>query len=149
MSKFSPCGEKLQVEHGYIFDEKSKTRIFTEVNKINLKEKIQTAGIGSSLYEMIAKYQKTGDDSFLRAKANALSIDITNFPKNLIELYNLKTTCAEDFKQFPVDYRALFNHNIDEYIKAIQDNSINDITKKYFEDKDKLDDKLKEVKDNE
>ena len=86
---------------------------------------------------MIEKYQKTGDDSFLFAKAQSFDVDLTVMPKSLIELYNLKSTCAQDFYKFPVDYRALFNHNVDDYFKAIQDNSIEEKTKAYFESKGK------------
>ena len=132
---FSPCGEKLEAKHGYIYE--NGVKVFTKVGETDVCQRIRAAGLGSSLYEMIEKYQKTGDDSFLYAKAQAFVADLTAMPKNLIELYNLKSTAAEDFKKFPVDFRALFNHNVDDYFKSIQDNTIEDKMKSYFESKGK------------
>ncbi len=133
---FSPCGKKLESRHGYYVDDKGD-RLFGKIEDVDVTRRINAAAQGSTLYEMIEKYQKTGDDSFLFKKAKSFNADLTVMPKNLIELYNMKNTCAEDFKKFPVDYRALFNHNVDEYFKAIQDNTIEEKTKSYFESKGK------------
>ena len=132
---FSPSGERIEKQHGY-YAEAGETK-FGVVGDINVCEKINASAKGSTLYEMIEKYQCTGDDSFLFAKAQAFDVDLTTIPKSLIELYNLKSTCAQDFYKFPVDFRALFNHNVDDYFKAIQDKSIEDKMKSYFESKGK------------
>lgn len=132
---FSPSGERIEKQHGY-YAEAGETK-FGVVGDINVVEKINASAKGSTLYEMIEKYQRTGDDSFLFAKAQAFDVDLTVAPKSLIELYNLKSTCAQDFYKFPVDFRALFNHNVDDYFKAIQDKTIEDKMKAYFEEKGK------------
>lgn len=142
---FSPSGEKLEVQHGYYVDNDGVT-CFGKVGEIDVTQRINASAKGSTLYEMIEKYQKTGDDSFLLTKAKSFNVDLTVMPTNLMELYNLKNTCAEDFKKFPVDYRALFNHDINKYFEAIKNNSIGDITKSYFESKGKI---LEEEKDAE
>lgn len=134
--KFSPCGTSIVPQHGYFVD-KDGSRQFGKIGDVDMRQRIQAAAKGSTLYEMIEKYQKTGDDSFLRAKQSAFEADLTKLPQNLIELYNLKNTCADDFYKFPVDFRALFNHNVDDYFAAIQNKEIDEITKKYFETKDK------------
>lgn len=130
---FSPSGEKLELKHGYTVE--NGVQVFTETGKVDITDKINASAKGSTLYEMIEKYQKTGDDSFLFAKAQSFDVDLTVMPKSLIDLYNLKSTCAQDFYKFPVDYRALFNHNVDDYFKAIQDKTVEKITKDYFDSK--------------
>lgn len=130
----SPSGSRLEERHGYIVGKDGAIE-FTVVEEIDITTKINAAAVGSSLYEMISKYLKTGDDSFLYAKANAFNADLTQLPQNLIELHNIKSTCTEDFKKFPVEYRKLFDFDVNKYFKAIQDNSIKDITDKYFESK--------------
>lgn len=133
---FSPAGNRIEDQHGYYTE--AGERKFGKIGDIDVTEKINASAKGSTLYEMIEKYQRTGDDSFLMTKAQNFDVDLTTAPKSLIELYNLKSTCAEDFKKFPVDYRALFNHNVEDYFKAIQDNSIGEKTKAYFESKGKI-----------
>lgn len=130
---FSPCGQKFEDKHGYIFENGKKE--FKVIGKSDIIQRIRSAGLGTTLYEMIEKYQKTGDYSFLSAKSNAFNADLSNMPKNLMELYNLKSTCAEDFKKFPLDFRAIFNHNVDDYFNSIQDDSIKSKIASYLESK--------------
>ena len=144
---FSPSGEKFTDIHGYKVDEAGK-KIFAVIGQSNNVERINVAGVGCSLYEMIEKFLKTGDTSFLSEKANALNVDLTSMPSNLIDLYMLKTTTVEDFSKFPVDYRALFNHNVDDYISAIKDGSVAEITEKFLSSKNK-NQKLKDENKNE
>ena len=133
---YSPSGSKIITKHGYKIE--NGQQVFGEVGQVNMREKINASLAGSTLYEMIEKYQKTGDDSFLMAKAQSFDVDLTSMPKSLIELYNFKTTCKEDFYKFPVDFRALFYHDVDKYFDSIQDKTIEDKMKKYFEDKGKV-----------
>ena len=133
---YSPSGSAVVKKHGY-YVEDGKT-LFGEVGEVDVSRKINEAGRGCTLYEMIQKYQRTGDDSFLYAKAQAYDADLTTAPKSLIDLYNLKSTAKEDFYKFPVDFRALFNHNIDDYFEAVQDNSIEEKMKNYFAEKGKI-----------
>ena len=132
---FSPSGSAVVKQHGYYVQD-GKT-LFGEVGEIDLSRKINEAGRGCTLYDMIQKYQKTGDDSFLYAKAQAYDADLTVAPKSLIDLYNLKSTAKEDFYKFPVDFRALFNHDIEQYFDAIQNKTIEEKMTSYFESKGK------------
>ena len=133
---FSPAGSSLVKKHGYYVQD-GKT-IFGEVAEVDISRKINEAGRGCTLYEMIEKYQRTGDDSFLYAKAQAYDTDLTTAPKSLIDLYNLKSTAKDDFYKFPVDFRALFNHNVDDYFASIQDKTIEEKMKNYFVEKGKI-----------
>lgn len=146
---FSPSGKKVDEQHGY-YAEKGVQK-FGVIGHINVVEKINASAKGSTLYEMIEKYQRTGDDSFLFAKAQAFDVDLTNMPKSLIELYNVKSTCAQDFYKFPVDFRAMFNHNVDDYFAAISDKTIESKMQEYFAAKGKtiVKEEEKEVKADE
>lgn len=145
---FSPSGQKLEDRHGYIVDSDG-VRIFTVTEQVNVSDRINGSLPGSTLYDMINRYLKTGDDSFLMQKAQSFNADLTVMPKNLIELYNIKSTCADDFQKFPVEYRNLFDNDVNKYFKAIQDNTITEITNKYFESKGKDVPEEKELKKDE
>ena len=96
---FSPSGERFVKKHGYIYE--NGERKFAEVGEVDMQTRIVNAGQGTTLYENIQRYLVTGDDSFLYSKVNALSTDISEMPKSLIELYTLKDKCADDFNHYP------------------------------------------------
>ena len=66
---YSPAGEKLEPQHGYYVDNDGVT-CFGKIGEIDVTQRINASAKGSTLYEMIEKYQRMWYTNF--AKQNRL-----------------------------------------------------------------------------
>jgi hypothetical protein len=131
---YTPCGDRIEPVYGFKVDKDGK-KVFGKIGDTNTYEKIQASVTGSTLYEMIDKYQRTGDDSFLRAKARGIYADVTQLPKSMFEVERAKTIAVDEFKKFPADFRAMFNHNVEDYFSSIMNDTIKSKYDDYFKKK--------------
>lgn len=83
ITKPTIAGEEETTEYQRIQNEKTKEWTLKPIGKRNIYNEIQEAGIGSSLKEMIIKYQNDEIDTFGNEQNNY--IDTTTIPNNKIE----------------------------------------------------------------
>lgn len=77
------AGEEETTEYQRVLNEKTKEWTLKPIGKRNIYNEIQEAGIGSSLKEMIIKYQNDEIDTFENRTSSY--IDTTTIPENKIE----------------------------------------------------------------
>lgn len=83
ITKPTIAGEEETTEYQRIQNEKTKEWTLKPIGKRNIYNEIQEAGIGSSLKEMIIKYQNDEIETFGNEQNNY--IDTTTIPNNKIE----------------------------------------------------------------
>lgn len=115
---FTPCGSQMADKYEMKLD-KNGHKVLEKVGEINIYDKIQESLEGCKIENIINRIM-AGDTSMLR-NSPGVYMDCTELPKSLMELQNLNIKLENQFMALPVDERAKYNHNVGEYLKAIDD----------------------------
>lgn len=105
----SPAGEDVVDEYGVVIDEDG-LQVLAVVGKKNIYLPIQEAAVGASVYDVLERYENTGDVSLLE-KQKGLYADVTKSPRTLAELEQFRIDSRNAFYSLPTDVRRMFGDN--------------------------------------
>ncbi|QCS36245.1 minor capsid protein [Capybara microvirus Cap1_SP_175] len=110
----SPTGSHYINEYSVKYDENGHRTVYIS-GKTNIYEQIQAHAEECKIENILAKYQMTGDESILNQRTGQYW-DITDMPKNRMEMLNMIQESKEQFMKLPVEIRAKYNHSWEEYL---------------------------------
>lgn len=105
----SPAGEDVVDEYGVTVNEEG-LQVLSVVGKKNIYLPIQEAAVGASVYDVLERYENTGDVSLLE-KQKGLYADVTKSPRTLAELEQFRIDSRNAFYSLPADVRRMFGDN--------------------------------------
>lgn len=139
----TPSGEKEEDVWEMKLDEKGN-EIFYISRKTNVYEKIQAHLEETKIENILARVMDTGDTSILnRIEGNYA--DISEMPTTMLEANRKIKEAEKDFEKLPIEIRAKYNHNFNEYLADF--GSENWIKNMGFEKKEEVKEEIKETKE--
>lgn len=105
----SPHGSEVVDEYGLKVNAEGLKELEV-VGQTNIYKKIQEAAFGTSVYEVIEAYARSGDISVLE-KQKGVYADVTGTPRTLAELEQFRIDSRNAFYSLPVDVRRMFGDN--------------------------------------
>lgn len=103
---------------------------YVKTGQRNLYEEIQACKDDCDINFIVARCVKDGSISLLADNGKG-SVDVSMLPDNFLDLWNLKQSLEDEFKQLPVEERALFNQSPLLYIDSRINGSATGIIKKF------------------
>lgn len=110
------------------FDDKGVLSIVHDKLR-NVQEEIQSHAESVDLKVLIARYEN-GDMSALNQKQPSFA-DIIDVPNSYADVMNMRATTKRYFYDLPVNVRAEFNHDFDQFAAALGTDECNAIFDKY------------------
>lgn len=105
----SPAGEEVVDEYGVVVDEEG-IQVLAVVGKKNIYLPIQEAAVGVAVYDVLERYENTGDVTLLEQQ-KGLYTDVTKSPRTLAELEQFRIDSRNAFYSLPPDVRRMFGDN--------------------------------------
>lgn len=125
--KGSPTGEKeIQNFRSKIDKETGKIEIVPD-GKINIYDKIQAAAEGTTIKEIINRFQQ-GDLEALNQAAKQYA-DTTGLPKTLAEAHQRIIDAEAMFMKLPPEIREKFNHSPIEFVAPANEEKVKQVLK--------------------
>lgn len=115
--------------------------------EINLYQRIQSHSDSVDLKQIIARYEATGDSSFL-SKRQGQYIDITDMPTNFADVMKTVITAENQFNELPIEVRKAYNFSASEYIADIGSDKWLNLMKKPEKEQEKQLEKQEDKEDN-
>lgn len=127
----SCVGDPMVNDYESVVD-KDGSRHLEIVGQHSLYDEIQAFKDSCDLKKIIEKFQLTGDVSLLQQKQGFYA-DVTEYPQTMAEMIQLSDYARKIFDSLPVDDKALFNNNIEEFLVSMssQDDKYKAIYDKY------------------
>lgn len=118
-STFSPAGEKIVPTYSLVVDKDTGKQELKETGKTNIYDYIQESLESTLVYNIIERYNSTGDASILD-KVSGFYGNVMNMPKNLAEAQQIMINANHLFNSLPVDERAKYNHSLSEFLSHVE-----------------------------
>lgn len=112
----TPSGNEFLSTYQEEIDKDGNLRV-VETGKICIYDMIQTH-LEETKIENILKAVALGDLSALQQR-EATYADTTNMPKNLMEAQNLVIRAKNEFENFPLEVRKLFDNSAEKYVSEM------------------------------
>ena len=142
-----PECNKLVQEYREVIDKEGKVKL-EETEKINIYEKIQEAGEGIILNELIEKYaMKINQGNVMQL--DELIEDFTEVPDNMIDAMNLIDKAKNIYEKQPKDIKNAFNNNFNEFIAGAENGGLKtylEQNEQYRKEKEKINTEVKKSK---
>lgn len=113
---FQPAGSPIKITYGPKFDGNGRMYL-VETGKENLYDYIQSHADSVDIHVILKQYQN-GDVSVLSRVQGAYG-DFTQMPKTFAEALNTLIAAEQYFNGLPVDVRAQFGHNFNQFIASM------------------------------
>lgn len=115
----------------YVEDYDKEGKRYLKKNKpINIYEKIQAHAGETDIYNIIERYEMTGDESLLNRRKQMFG-DFTGLPKSEIEAHNRIIKAEKAFEGLDKEIRAEFNNSASEFAAAVLNNTIEQRLEKF------------------
>lgn len=118
-------GCRMENEYKVVKDDDGDT-ILKKVGEYCLYDQIQSYKDSCDLNKIIEKFKITGDPSLLMQKQTFYA-DVTEYPKSYAEMLQTYQAAKEFFYSLPVDDRAKFNNDPDQFYSSIGSETFNSI----------------------
>lgn len=139
----SPSGSALEVTYSYVIEKETGRKVLKPTGKTNIYDKIQSVRAGTSIYEIIERFER-GDLTVLN-KRSATYGDFTNVPKSITELSELLMESENFWKSLPAEFRKEFMSDYNVYVRSIVDGTFDKVASDFLAKNGKVEAK-KEVK---
>lgn len=113
---YQPAGSPIRTIYGPKFDGNGRMYL-VETGKENLYDYIQSHADSVDIHVILKQYQN-GDVSVLSRVQGAYG-DFTQMPKTFAEALNTLIAAEQYFNGLPVDVRAQFGHNFNQFIASM------------------------------
>jgi hypothetical protein len=130
----SPCGNEEEPVYEFRLNSETGVKELEEVKKVNVYEKIQSVRAGTSIAEMVERYER-GDISAISnnlSASKAVYGDFTNAPKTLMEAQNTLIKAEKYWGRLPVEVRNDFG-TYENFLASIDNGDYETIFNKYTE----------------
>lgn len=118
-------GSRMENEYKVVKDDDGDT-VLKKVGEYCLYDQIQSYKDSCDLNKIIEKFKITGDPSLLMQKQTFYA-DVTEYPKSYAEMLQTYQAAKEFFYSLPVDDRAKFNNDPDQFYSSIGSETFNSI----------------------
>ena len=125
----APSGEKVVPTFSLRISKETGRQELVKTGTTDIYEKIQAAKEGTLIYNIIERFQN-GDITALN-KNKLCYGDTTIVPKTLAGMKQALIDAENNFNKLPLEVRKEFNHNVNEYLNAIDNGSINSRLEKF------------------
>lgn len=120
---------RVRAEHGHR-EHKLYGAVFDEAGRIHLEEKgtenlydyIQSFADSVDIHVILKRFANGETD--VMSKVQGFYGDFTGLPSNYAEMLNVVQNGENMFMQMPVEMRAKFNHNFNEFMTCLCDGSL-------------------------
>lgn len=113
---YQPAGNPVKTLYGPVFDKQGRMRL-EEIGKENLYDYIQSHADSVNIHILLKQYQN-GDPSVLSRVQGAYG-DFTQMPRTFAEALNTMIAAEQYFNSLPVETRAQFGHNFNQFIASM------------------------------
>lgn len=124
--------DKVVDDYGWVYDETRKRRVEGVKGQVDIYAKIQAATPGTTLSDMIDKYQK-GDmsaDALMQlvgqnfgTDSSKVFADVSEMPTNIFELDQVRANARDSYDALPAEVKALFGSDYQTFVNAVLDGS--------------------------
>lgn len=113
---YQPAGSRVKVLYGPIFDKQGRMSL-EEIGRENFYDYIQSHADSVDINIILKRFEQ-GDPSVLTRVQGAYG-DFTQLPKTFAEALNTLIAAEQYFNSLPVDVRAQFDHNFNQFIASM------------------------------
>lgn len=113
---FQPHGDPIKTLYGPVFDKQGRMEL-QETGQENLYDYIQSHADSVDIHVILKQYEQ-GDVSVLSRVQGAYG-DFTQMPKTFAEALNTLIAAEQYFNGLPVEVRAQFDHNFNQFIASM------------------------------
>lgn len=111
-----PSGSRVKTLYGPVFDAQGHMSL-VETGKENLYDYIQSHADSVDIHVILKQFQN-GDPSVL-ARVQGAYGDFTQMPRTFAEALNTMIAAEQYFNSLPVETRAQFGHNFNQFIASM------------------------------
>ena len=131
----APSGEKVVPTFSLRISKDTGRQELVETGTTDIYEKIQASKESTLIYNIIERFQN-GDISALNQHKGYYG-DMTVVPKTLAGMKQALIDAEDNFNKLPLEVRKEFNHNVNEYLTAIDNGTINEKLAKFSSKQEK------------
>lgn len=124
--KRSNKGERIKNVYALGLNDNGSQEVMLTGETINIYDEIQSHKDSVDVKKTLERFINTGDLSALQ-KVQGAYIDATEFPKTYAQFQQQLIDARNYFESLPVDIRAKFNHNPEEFFAKIGSDEFNNI----------------------
>lgn len=125
----APSGEKVVPTFSLRISKETGRQELVQTGTTDIYEKIQAAKESTLIYNIIERFQN-GDTSVLNRNKLVFG-DTTIIPKTLAGMKQALIDAEDHFNKLPLEVRKEFNHNVNEYLNAIDNGTIDSRLEKF------------------
>lgn len=114
---YSPIGSIYDNVYQEEIDPETGKKSLVISGKTNVYERIQQDLEGSKIENIMAKLA-AGDLTVLRS-GDLIYADATEMPKTLMEAQNIVVKAKQEFENFPMEVKRLFNNSAEQYVSEM------------------------------
>ena len=140
----TPSGSNLIPIYSETIDKQGKTYL-KKIGNTNIYEKIQASLEETKVYNILEKFEKTGDPSILNRRQGVYG-DFSNIPKSPIEIQNIILRAEKEFNSLDKDVRQAFENDVGMFKQSIMDGSFEEKMQKFIKSKTQATTKPEEKK---
>lgn len=125
----APSGEKVVPTFSLRISKETGRQELVQSGTTDIYEKIQASKESTLIYNIIERFQN-GDISALN-QHNGYYGDMTTIPTTLAGMKQALIDAENHFNQLPLEVRKEFNHNVNEYLNAFDNGTIDERLAKF------------------
>lgn len=110
-------GSPMVDDYVSVYDEDGK-RSLEKSGEHSIYDEIQAYRPNCELKTILARYVQTGDESLLQRR-QAMYADVVDIPKTYADVLRLVNKANQIFETLPVEDRAVFHNNPDEFLASL------------------------------
>ena len=127
-----PATRTTEPEYKETIDTKTGKKVLKKIGEIDVYEKIQTATEGTSLKELINRYNIDPSESAVKLETETGEIlDYTNQPRNLMEALEITNQAKNLFENSSKEIKQKFNNNFTEFLAAANNGKLETALKEF------------------